>query len=75
MLRDKIIYREYCQYLCYHICYFSTILVPDAHMYDTANIICKMTTILFKNIMMKIANIYVSIADYILRELLLMCEG
>ena len=41
VLRNKIFYWEYYQYLCYHLGHFSTFLVTDVYMEDINDIICQ----------------------------------
>ena len=48
--------------------YSPTFLVPDIQMEEMANNMCQIYTIIFNNIMMKIANNYVSINGYLFQE-------
>ena len=63
-LNDNIIYKRYCQHLCYHFCYLSKNLVPGVHMEYISEIILSFFNIIFSNIMITLADIYFSINTY-----------
>ena len=71
---QKLVHKEYCQHLLYHIYSFSAFLVPDVQMEDIAEIICQLSTILFKINEIKFSKNYVSTIGIFFRRCIFMDE-